>query len=247
MPHIREESDNMANPYFQFKQFTIWHDKCAMKVGTDGVLLGALAPVDAKRLILDVGAGTGLISLMMAQRSVEWEAHITALELDADAVCQSVENIARTSWRDRITVVQADYTKFKSEKRYDLIVSNPPFFVDSLKSPTANRSQARHTDTLSFESLIARSAELLHADGDFVVIIPTDSEGNFVSLCLENSLHLNRRVAIQTIPNATPKRVVLFFSFQSSNLFDETLLVELERHKYSEAYINLTKEFYLKM
>lgn len=237
----------MANPYFQFKQFTIWHDKCAMKVGTDGVLLGALAPVDAKKSILDVGAGTGLIALMMAQRSVEWGAQITALELDADAVCQSEENTARSPWQDRITVVHADYTAFNGQNRYDLIVSNPPFFVDSLKSPTANRSQARHTDTLSFENLIRRTASLLQADGEFVVIIPTDAEVSFVERCLENNLYLNRRVAIQTIPNATPKRVVLFFSFQSLNLSDETLLVELERHKYSEAYINLTKEFYLKM
>lgn len=237
----------MATPYFKFKQFTIWHDKCAMKVGTDGVLLGALAPVDDALRILDVGTGTGLIALMLAQRSDKHDAVITALELDANACIQAQENVEKSPWANRIRVVEADFTTYTSSENYDLIVSNPPYFVDSLKSPLANRSQARHTDTLSFVTLIEKSRGLLSSNGVFAVIIPTDSEEDFCVACNRADLFLMRRVEIQTKPGASAKRVVLMFTRSKGVMRNECLLIELERHLYSQAYISLTKDFYLKM
>lgn len=239
----------MATPYFKFKQFTVWHNKCAMKVGTDGVLLGALAPLDSATAVLDVGTGTGLIALMLAQRARQAaiNTHITALELDTDAALQATENVVRSPWPNDITVLESDYKTFESTTKFDLIVSNPPYFVNALKSPSANRTQARHTDTLSFEDLIGKSRELLTEDGILGVIIPTDATNRFQAICADESLHLIRKVTIITTPGAKSKRIVLFFSPKPRNLKEEMLLIELERHKYSEDYINLTKEFYLKM
>lgn len=237
----------MATPYFKFKQFTVWHDKCAMKVGTDGVLLGAMAPLDSKTRILDVGTGTGLIALMLAQRAQNEMVRVTALELDKEACLQAQENINESPWAHLIEVVESDYSLFQAEELYDLIVSNPPYFVDSLKSPTTNRSQARHTDTLSFEELIRKSWKLLAPKGVFAVIIPTDVELDFCDKCQSVGLYLSKRVAIQTKPDVQPKRVVLMFVMQEGLVEQETLLIELERHVFSEEYINLTRDFYLKM
>lgn len=133
----------MPNPYFSFKQFTVYHDRCAMKVGTDGVLLGAWADVVSARNILDIGTGTGLISLMMAQRC---NARIRAVDIDADAVEQARGNVAASPWQDRIEVELQDICHFTSETLFDVIVSNPPYFTDSLKCPGKQRNIARHTD-----------------------------------------------------------------------------------------------------
>ena len=133
----------MSNPYFQFKQFTVWHDKCAMKVGTDGVLLGAWTSVESAHRILDIGTGTGLVALMLVQRSLP-DANIVALEIDEAAVGQARENIIRSPWKERVEVVQADFRKYRSSDKFDVIVSNPPYFVDSLECPDRQRTAARH-------------------------------------------------------------------------------------------------------
>ena len=133
----------MPNPYFQFKQFTVRHDKCAMKVGTDGVLLGAWAPVQDVKRILDVGAGSGLISLQLAQRNPE--AVITSVEIDPAAAAQAQENIQSSPWSNRMEVVCCDFRKYHPEDKFDLIVSNPPYFVDALRCPDNQRCMARHT------------------------------------------------------------------------------------------------------
>ena len=161
----------MPNPYFRFKKFTVYHDRCAMKGGTDGVLLGAWVNVLGEN-VLDVGTGTGLISLMMAQRNDK--VVIDAIDIDGDAVSQAKDNIYNSPFGNRIKCWNASLQEFSSkvEKRYDVIVSNPPFFVQSLKSPNKERSLARHTDSLPIEDLIGLSASLLSQTGRISFIYP---------------------------------------------------------------------------
>lgn len=234
----------MPNPYFSFKQFTVYHDRCAMKVGTDGVLLGAWADVASARHILDIGTGTGLISLMMAQRS---NARIKAVDIDADAVEQARVNVAASPWKDRIEVELQDIRYFTSESLFDVIVSNPPYFVNSLKCPDGQRNTARHTDDLDFENLIVSATRLLHPEGVFSVIIPTDGRELFLTVATRYGLQLSRQTLIHTKPDAEPKRVLLSFKFSSDEYVTDDLTIELSRHVYSEEYIALTKDFYLKM
>lgn len=151
----------MSQPFFQFKQFTVWHDKCAMKVGTDGVLLGAWTPVESSARILDIGTGTGLVALMLAQRC---SASVIALEIDETAAQQAAENITRSPWGNRIEVVCQDFRLYSNKNnslKYDTIVSNPPYFTDSLKCPDSQRNTARHNDNLSYEELLKGVSNLL--------------------------------------------------------------------------------------
>ncbi len=161
----------MSNSYFQFKQFTVWHDKCAMKVGTDGVLLGAWVNIFNAKSVLDIGTGTGLIALMIAQRST---ANILAVEIDADAVNQAIENVERSPWSGNIKVQHADFKTATFNTKFDVIVSNPPYFSDSLLSPDTHRSTARHTSELTYHDLISRVSGILAFKGEFSLIIPAD-------------------------------------------------------------------------
>jgi tRNA1Val (adenine37-N6)-methyltransferase len=234
----------MPNPYFSFKQFTVYHDRCAMKVGTDGVLLGAWTDVHSACHILDIGTGTGLISLMLAQRC---DARIKAIDIDRDAVEQAKGNIAASPWKDRIEVELQDVCRYSPDVRFDVIVSNPPYFVNSLKCPDEQRNTARHTDNLDFENLIAAVSRLLHAEGTFSVIIPTDGMDVFLSTALRYGLHLSRQTLVHTKPGAIPKRVLLAFRRQPVQCVVNDLTIELSRHVYSDEYTALTKDFYLKM
>ena len=184
----------MSNEYFQFKQFTVRHERCAMKVGTDGVLLGAWAPVEGVGRILDVGTGTGLVALQLAQRTAS--ARITAIEIDPDAAAQAGENVAASPWSDRIEVVCGDFATFRQiatfdtfatpslvakptvaeEEGYDLIVSNPPYFTEALQCPDPRRCTARHTATLDYALLFRRGAALLAPGGELALIFPADAE-----------------------------------------------------------------------
>ena len=139
----------MPNPYFQFKRFTVYHDRCAMKVGTDGVLLGAWTDVSSSQQILDIGTGTGLIALMLAQRNVT--AHITAIDIDEEAIEQAQGNIAASPWKNRIEVMKQDFCQYSANRLFDTIVSNPPYFNQSLKGPDSQRNTARHTDSLELQ------------------------------------------------------------------------------------------------
>ena len=168
----------MPNPYFQFKQFVVFHDKCAMKVGTDGVLVGAWAQVDGARRVLDIGTGSGLIALMLAQRNPD--AFVTAVDIDEAAVEQARENVARTPWSDRMEVERLDIRKAPEEWNgcFDAIVSNPPYFVESVKCPQAQRNTARHTDELDFDALLSKVSVLLSEKVVFVVL-PATAFGRF--------------------------------------------------------------------
>ena len=236
----------MSNPYFQFKQFTVWHDQCAMKVGTDGVLLGAWASVERARRILDIGTGTGLVALMLAQRSL-LDAKIVALEMDEAAAGQARENVARSPWQERIEVVQADFKKYRSSDKFDVIVSNPPYFVDSLECPDRQRAAARHNDSLTYEELLEGVNRLLAADGLFTVVIPTDVVDQVKAIASMNKLYAIRQLNVITKPGGIPKRTLIAFSFSNRECVIEELLTELARHQYSEEYIVLTREYYLNM
>ena len=227
----------MSNPYFQFKQFTVWHDKCAMKVGTDGVLLGAWTPVESAHRILDIGTGTGLVALMLAQRSLP----------DAAAVGQARENIIRSPWKERVEVVQADFKKYRSLDKFDVIVSNPPYFVDSLECPDRQRAAARHNDSLTYEDLLEGVSGLLTENGFFTVVIPADVAERVKKIASIKKLYAVRQLNVITKPGGIPKRVLITFSFSNQECIVEELLTELARHQYSEEYMTLTRDYYLNM
>ncbi|WP_291530444.1 tRNA1(Val) (adenine(37)-N6)-methyltransferase [Bacteroides sp. UBA939] len=235
----------MSNPYFQFKQFTVWHDKCAMKVGTDGVLLGAWASVDKVQQILDVGTGTGLIALLLAQRNMQ--AQITALEIDEVAASQAEENIARSPWSDRVKVVCADFRLFHPESKYDLIISNPPYFVDALNCPDKQRNMARHTCELNYELLFRHSAKMLQEQGSVCVIIPAEVEKLVIDTAWKYKLFPSRSLRVFTKPGKPCRRVLLSFSLQENECINDILCIEETHHQYTPEYIALTREFYLNM
>lgn len=238
----------MSNPFFRFKQFTVRHDRCAMKVGTDGVLLGAWAPILDLRLeigdfrILDVGTGTGLIALMLAQRCPT--ARIDAIDIDTAAVEQARENVAASPWAERIRVEQADFGQWQ-QGPYQLIVSNPPYFVDSLKNPDAGRRTARHTDSLAYATLFGHTAELLTADGVLAVILPAESEAEARALGREAGLNLRHITRVSSKPGREAKRVLMAFQKEECLPEEDTLTIESEDAPRSAAYVRLTEEFYL--
>lgn len=236
----------MSNPYFQFKQFTVWHDKCAMKVGTDGVLLGAWTSVQNAHKILDVGTGTGLVALMLAQRSLP-DADIVALEIDETAAGQARENVTRSPWKERVEVVQADFRDYQSLDKFDVIVSNPPYFVDSLECPDQQRNAARHNDSLTYEELLEGVAGLLAEDGAFTIVIPVDVADRVKMIAAVKNLYAVRQLNVITKPGSVPKRTLITFTFSNQECVVEELLTELARHQYSEEYIALTREYYLNM
>ncbi len=240
----------MSKP-FQFKEFTIHQDKTAMKVGTDGVLLGAWCSIEEySDTILDVGSGTGLISLMIAQRSDAMT--IDAVELDENAYEQTVENFEQSDWGDRLYCYNASFQEFaneiaEEEETYDLIVSNPPFYTDDFETKNKARNKARFTSSLSFEELIVGVSIILSKKGIFSIIIPFKEETLFTNLAEENFLFLNRVCRVKGNENTEYKRSLLEFSFEKRELKEESLIIEIERHQYTDDYKNLTKNFYLKM
>ncbi|WP_321480216.1 methyltransferase [uncultured Bacteroides sp.] len=234
----------MANSYFQFKQFTVWHDKCGMKVGTDSVLLGAWTRVEGARRILDIGTGTGLVALMLAQRC---EANIIGVEIDNHAAEQAKENIARSPWTDRLSVARIDVKEYSSEEKFKVITSNPPYFFDSLTSPDEQRTLARHGAELTYEELFTSVARLLASDGEFTIVIPAKVATDVIDIAFNNKLYPIRKLWVHTKPETSPKRVLLTFAFLKKESEEQHLLIELERHQYSPEYIALTREYYLKM
>ena len=239
------------NKPFQFKEFTIHQDKTAMKIGTDGVLLGAWSAVnDYPDSILDIGAGTGVIALMLAQKSDAMT--IDAVELDENAYEQTVENFEASDWGDRLYCYNASFQDFadeiaEEEEMYDLIVSNPPFYTADYKSDNEARNKARFTSSLSFSDLIIGVVKIISPQGRFNVIIPFKEEKQFIDLAKDKKLFLNRICRVQGTPNSDIKRSLLEFSFQQKTLQEEHLIIEIKRHVYTEDYINLTKDFYIKM
>ena len=238
------------NKPFKFKQFTIHQDQCAMKIGTDGVLLGAWTKISSfSNSILDVGTGTGVIALMLAQRS---NAHtIDAVEINPNAYEQCVENFENSSWNDRLFCYHADFKDFAEEidDKYDLITCNPPYFEASgeKNKMSSDRKTARFKNTLSFEELIKGVSILLSEKGNFAVIIPFENQKEFIALANQYNLYCNFLTDVKGHKNAPFKRSLLQFSFEKQSLKKEELVIEIERHIYTKEYIDLTKDFYLKM
>lgn len=238
----------MANQPFKFKQFTVNQDQCAMKIGTDSVLLGAWATINHKPYsILDIGAGTGVLSLMLAQRS-NAEA-IDALEIDDNTYEQCVANFEASPWSDRLFCYHASLVEFitEIEDEYDLIISNPPFYSEDYKSGETQRDLARFSDAMPFEHLVAAAGKFLSEDGKFVVIIPFKEEDHFIYLAEKVGLFPNQILRVKGNTNSPLVRSLIEFSFNKTDLKIDKLVIEKERHNYTEDYINLTKDFYLKM
>lgn len=236
----------MPNPYFRFKQFAVFHDRCAMKVGTDGVLLGAWTDTTNTRHILDVGTGTGLIALMLAQRS---QAQIDAVEIDEEACIQARENVARASgWQERIQVYHCAIQDYATHclKRYDLIVANPPFFQNAYKSPKEARVVARHRDSLEQIELLQVAQQLLHQEGRLVVIYPTEEAKSFREKAAAFGLFCNRELGVKPTLKSPIKRIVMELGKSQFPHHSTTLTIEAARHIYTAEFIALIKDFYLK-
>jgi tRNA1Val (adenine37-N6)-methyltransferase len=234
----------VANDYFSFKQFTIRQDRSAFKVGTDGVILGAYTDIKGAEKTLDIGSGTGLIAIMIAQRS---EGEIFALEPDKDSFDQLQVNINECRWRDRIHGVNASLRDYDPGFRFSLIVSNPPYFINSIRNPDARKASARHNDTLSHEELLIGVNRLLENEGCFEVIMPY-AEGNvLIASAPGYGLYCNKILKIKPSPVSEVRRVVLTFNRFRSKQTEKFLTIEHgPRHDFTEEYRALTGDFYLK-
>lgn len=237
----------MRGKGFTFKQFHIDHSRCAMKVGTDGTLLGAWASLpDGEGAILDIGTGTGLIAIMAAQRAPE--AHITAIDIDTDCVDQARDNVSATPWSDRIEVVSSPLQEFFPSHTFDSIISNPPYFIDSLLSPDAARTTARHTTTLSFEDLVGGVLRLLAEDGTFSLILPPTEYSRFLSEA-RGRLFEKRRCEVWSTPESGVKRIMAELTKtppQDLPLVSRLIIEDKGPMGYSDEYKALTRDFYLK-
>lgn len=234
----------MADSVFHFKQFLIHQDKCAMKVGTDAVLLGSWVNASNTGTILDIGTGTGLIAIMLAQKSDAW---IDAIDLDENACLQAIENGNRSPWADRIQCYHTSLQDFKktADKKYDLIVSNPPYFVDASKAPEEARNKARHTDNLSFRELIDGVKGLLKPDGRFCMILPTKEGCDFKELAQVQGLYCNEQVKIKTKAEKQEKRLLMQFEYIQKPLHESELILQLNDTTYTPGYIEFTKDYYV--
>lgn len=236
----------MSNTFFEFKKFTIQQDKCSMKVGTDGVILGAWVNCEDAESILDVGTGTGLIALMLAQKS---SAAIKAIDIDKDAVLQAKENVFNSPFRNYIEVLQYSFQEFckKSSSKFDLVVTNPPYFHQSYKSINEGRSLARHADSLTNNELIEGVKIILQPKGFFYLILPKTEAEQFIRLANKSNLYLQQLLRVKSrIDKDVEKRFVMKFGLKEVKTKEEVLIIEEDkRHQYTPQYKELTKDYYL--
>ncbi|MCE9538325.1 MAG: methyltransferase [Bacteroidetes bacterium] len=234
----------MSSQEFVFKQFKILQDKCAMKVGTDAVLLGSWVNTSNAKTILDIGTGTGIIALMLAQKS---DATIDAIDIDKNAFVQASENIAGCKWKERIQIHHISLQQYcTNSSKYDLIVSNPPYFVDSSKASEESRTNARHTDQLPFSDLLNGVLNLLNPTGSFYVILPTKESQVFRDMAEEQNLFLTKLTRVITLADRPEKRLLMQFEFTKKTVEENFITIEKdERHSYTDEYKELTKDYYL--
>lgn len=231
---------------FTFKQFFVAHDRCAMKVGTDGVLLGAWAPVANASRVLDIGTGSGLIALMLAQRT-DAAVKIDAVELDEQAALQAQENVAASPWPQRVHIFQDDIQHWSQHatERYALIVSNPPYFSPGSACATPERASARYTDGLTHEMLLSCAENLITEEGFFCVVLPADAGNKLVALAETRGWHLRYRTDISDNETRPPNRVLLALSPAAGEVFSDRMTIRGPDQRYSEAHCSLTRDFYL--
>ena len=231
---------------FRFKQFTVANERSAMKVGTDGVLLGAWVRLrDSDLSLLDVGTGTGVIALMLAQRSVSVGSRISAVDIDPLSVEEAGMNFRNSSWRERL---EARYLDFRTMEggRFDLIVSNPPYFINSLKAPEQRRSTARHTDSLSYSELVGSAVRNLAPGGRLAVILPAQESFAFIDEAVRRGLAITRKTLVRTTENNPPKRILIEASSGECSIEEETVLTIQDASGFTAPYKDLTRDFYLK-
>jgi tRNA1Val (adenine37-N6)-methyltransferase len=237
----------MPNNWFRFKQFTIQQEHAAMKVGTDGVLLGAWASLPGPGgRVLDVGTGTGLIALMIAQR--ELNAEVDALEIDPLSAMQARENFQNSPWRDRISCIHSSFQDYYPgcENQYDLVICNPPYFSGSSKTPSMEKNLARHDDSLSLGDIFRGSVALLKRTGLISLVLPFHKEAQALELIKGHPFYCNRLTRVRPAPGKPPKRVLMEFSFIPGKCREDDLTIETgSRHGYSDPFKNLVEEFYL--
>lgn len=236
----------MKNSWFQFKQFIVRQEACAMKVGTDGVLLGSWCSARPAGRILDIGTGTGVITLMMAQRT---DACIDAVEIDPAAAKQAAENAAASPWRERIRIYTENFVTYypHCSERYDRIISNPPYFEQALLPPSPTRSLARHTTGLSFTELFAGACRLLSPEGTFSLIYPVTRETQTEREALSVGFCLRRKTFVSGRKGLPPRRILAEWSLQPASCIPDTLCIEEKDHTYTPEFTALMRDFYLKM
>ncbi|WP_336222067.1 tRNA(1)(Val) (adenine(37)-N(6))-methyltransferase TrmN [Citrobacter amalonaticus] len=233
---------------FTFKQFFVAHDRCAMKVGTDGILLGAWAPVAGVKRILDIGTGSGLLALMLAQRT-DQSVTVDAVELDGDAAAQAQENIAQSPWADRVAVQAEDVQSWAERQtvKYDLIISNPPYYQQGVDCATPQREQARYTTSLDHSTLLSTATGLITEEGFLCVVLPENVGNIFTRQALSMGWHLRLRTDVAETEARLPHRVLLAFSPKQGECFSDRLVIRGPDQRYSEGYTALTQAFYLFM
>ena len=230
---------------FRFKQFAVVNDRTAMKVGTDGVLLGAWCPAEGARIVLDVGTGCGVIALMIAQRNAS--AVIDAIDIDHDAIEEATLNFKASPWSERLTAIEGDFNELQTAERYDLIVSNPPYFTNGVLPTGDARTQARHTGTLSYRQLIEGASRLLSDDGTLALITPTDAEQDIIEAATFASLPVRRLTRVIPVEDAAPKRTLWILSRRDMAYCEDTLTIAHRDGTFTSDYVALTGAFYLKM
>ena len=235
----------MGAKHFHFKRFSVAHDRCSHKVGTDGVLLGSWVNIKQHdKFLLDIGTGCGLIALMLAQRSKE-DVRIDAIEIEERNAGQARENIAGSPWAQKVTVIQQSIESYSTTRQYDHIVSNPPYFSKSLLPPDQHRTRARHTQSLTFENLLASAKNLLSPEGRFSVVLPFVESKRFTDLAAALQLFPARRTTFQSRQHKPIERVLIEFSGELARTDETSVILYAEDGKWSDEYIGLTKEFYM--
>jgi tRNA1Val (adenine37-N6)-methyltransferase len=237
----------MPNPFFRFKQFVIHQDRCVMKVCTDSCILGAWTALELKQSknTLDIGTGSGLLSLMLAQKS---DTFVDAIESDPEAASQARENIQLTSWCNRIRVLEADVRDYQAPAGYDFIITNPPFYESDLQSPESKKNQAKHAVRLSLGELITAISKNLKPDGAFSILLPYHREAYFEKLAADGGFFLLRKLTVQQTPLHAPFRSICLFGYRKpSAVASEILIIKAADGKYSEEFVKIMKDYYLNL
>jgi tRNA1Val (adenine37-N6)-methyltransferase len=236
----------MSNSYFHFKQFTVHQDKCAMKVSTDACIQGAWTPIDDNvKAVLDIGTGTGLLSLMLAQRNSEMQ--IDAMELDNDAAAQAQKNISNTLWRDRINVIHADVLEYPFSKQYDMVICNPPFFQNSLLGPDDKRNNVRHTLSLTFDSLFDVIKKVLKPTGYASILLPVAEHAIWTDLANQQGWNISMELKIIPRHDLEANRVVSICLPQDLQKIEESIQIYQAIGEYTPAFRELMQPFYQKL
>lgn len=229
---------------FNFRQFVVHDEQSTQRIGTDAMLLGAWVNPGSARKVLDIGTGCGVLALMMAQQC---EAQVDAIDVHGPSILEATRNFSNSPWNSRVNAIHTSLAEFRTHflPGYDLIITNPPYFSQSLKSPSVRKNQARHDDSLSLTELIPTVKKLLTPAGRFALILPADQAAKCISLCLSNALHLMRRTSVHSKPATQAKRVLLEFSlYESSGVIASELNILDVSGKFSYAYLSMTGSFH---